>query len=57
MQSRYFKRLLSLTAVALLILAFLVIELEGQRRDRARDHRFKQRKEGEQLATTTDRVS
>ena len=47
MQSRYFKRLLSLTAVALLILAFLVIELEGP--PGPCERKYERR---EQLATT-----
>ena len=47
MQSRYFKRLLPLIAVALLILAFLAIELEGP--PGPCERKYERR---EQLATT-----
>ena len=45
MQTRYFKRLLPLTAVALLILAFLVIELTPGPCERTEEQKEERRKE------------
>ena len=56
MQTRHFKRLLPLTAVALLILAFLVIELEGHARWYGAKNKQRITERREPLATHPDQT-